>query len=193
MPVVKTNKSPAKMVEQEVSGYGAGINTFLVDKQRYVKYQVSLGSIIPGIQKHVEPVGIFELADLQIGASSRRPIATIEPDLVVQLMSTVIHVGGLTAGADYHILVKNVRFPQIKDGQVKRFIEKHKFKVVASLLHHYGELTAPFVNRYAKQFDEEYEGSTKYGTRIYLKGSIDSPKYFVIPFLYKFGCRFMND
>lgn len=193
MPVVKSDKPYARMVSQDVNGFGAGINTFLVDKQKYQKFEIALGSIVSNIQRNAEPVGIFALQELQIVRTSSRAIATIQPDLVVQLMATTLRVGALTVGADYHILVKDVRFNNMKDAKVLRFLNKYKFAAVASILHHYGRLTTPFVNQYAKKYDEEYVTSSKYGTKIYLKGNVDAPKAFIIPFMYKFGCRFINE
>lgn len=193
MPVVRSDKPGAKMIEQKVKGYGEGINTFVVDKQKYRKDTIPLGNILRNVSKHVTPVGIFSIPDLQAVNKSRKPIATIQPDLVVQLMSSSIHVGYLTVGADYHILVKKVTFAPIKDRKVNAYLRKYAFETVASLLHHFGHLTTDFVNKHAKMYDEEFKGSTNYGTRIYMKKHPDAPKYFLIPFFYKFGCRFTSE
>lgn len=191
MPVIRSDKAPARMVESQLEDYGAGSNVFLVDKVKPFTAAYSLMNIIPEAVRNLKPVGLFTIADLQANHKSRRPIATMEADLVHQLLSCTVRGRVMFVAADFHLMVKSVAVPTLTDRQVRKYLRAYPFEIVASLLHAYGEHSAPFVNRMGRNYSDDYVPTRECATRIYMRKAPDAPKTF-IPVMYKFGVRFMS-
>lgn len=191
MPVVKSDRPPAKMKEPDFELVGNGNNIFLIDQVKYMKFNLALSSILEVKHKDAEHVGVFNFIDLQNQRVNRRPIFTMYPELVAQLMDMELYIGGLTVSADFVILVKKVRLPTLYDKEVSKFLKKYPFQTAASMLHHYGQSASTFVNRFARKLDTDYDAKSDHGAKIFTKNHPDAPKSF-IPFTYTFGCRFIE-
>lgn len=189
MPIIRSDKAPAKMENNTVDEYGNGQNVFLVDKVKSYVASYSLINIIPDAARNLKPVGIFTIADLQSNHTSRKPIATMEPDLVHQLLSTGVRGRVMFTGGDFHLMVKKVVLPRLSDFMVRKYVWWHSYEAIASLLHAYGQHAGPFVNRMGRNYSDNYYPMRECATRIYMKKAPEAPKPW-IPVLYKFGVHF---
>ncbi len=191
MPVIRSDRAPAKMANHDIDATGHGSNVFLVDSTSAYKANFVLFNMFPQARKQLEAVGVFGIPDLESKNISRKPLATIEPELVSILLSTMVYARLRMIGPDYHLQVYKVVLPTVKDRQVRRYLKKMPFEVAASLMYHYGHLTVDFVNRYAVRYDSDWKPSREYATSIYRRGSNMAPAT-VLPYFYKFGCRFIS-
>ena len=191
MPVVWSDRKPAKLKEHEIPQRG-GRNKFLVGRSNPHRFQANLGSIIGNLNKNAKATGIFNFLQLETGHSGARPLATMDVGLVRELGSTLIYCKALTSGAHFHMQVKKVKFPNIKDRRVLRVLKRYRYECVASILQKHGSYTHAFINYNAPHFVEDDEVEFKKlktsSVEIYRKRSINAPRS--VFKLYKFGIKF---
>ena len=191
MPVVWSDKKHAKLKKYAILQKG-GRNLFLVGGSNPHRFQTSLGSIIRNLNKNAKATGIFNFLQLETRHSGARPLATMDVGLVRELGSTLIYCKAITTGSYFHMQVKKVKFPNIKDRKVLRILKRYRYECIASILQKHGSYTHTFINSNAPHFveddEEEFKKLKTSSVEIYSKNSINAPRS--VFKLYKFGIKF---
>lgn len=192
MPVVKSNRPHAPVTEsnfQQLPPKGA--NIFLTEGKKSQAFRTQLRKILPKAYADTRPVPLLSIEQMQLGRS-KKPIATMEADLVNRLLTAAIVGKVIVIGADCYMQVNKVILPSIRDKSVAKTLKIAPNDVIASILFHYHEELADFINRDVGRHDSEFRKSDSYGARVFAKHhKRDAPPEGWFPATYAFGIRFL--